>query len=261
VAQIDNASYVFAQPTFNSAAAGIQVKNIRVAVNDVVPVAAQSFRRVDVMADGGTVLSPLGAVIPVALGPTMDQFHLEFEVLGGQFGLAEAIAPSSPPLPLADVPEPEVGVRSFSKINNTMSSLTGIPANNGNISNLYAQVRDSLPATGDILAFVSSNQVATQRMAVAYCGEIVSNNNTCDGFFGVANCSIVDADKATIADTVYDTIIGVNLLDQPDRTLATTELVAVMNDLCPGGCTGATAAESLQATCAAALSSAAVAIN
>jgi hypothetical protein len=259
--QLDDKGYVFARPTFVSAATGIRVKNIRVAVNDSVPVAAQAFRRVDTtVLQSGTELSPLGALIPVAQGAEMDQFHLEFEVLGGRTGLAESIAPSSPPMPPADVTDPSFGIRSFSKISDTMSAITGIAANNAAVSALFTEARDSLPATDDILGFGSSQQLAIQRLATAYCGQIVANATACSNFFGA--CTIAANGKTQIADRLYDRIIGANLANQPDRAAVTTEVVDAMNDLgCTNGCTGATATTALQATCAGVLSSAAVTIN
>ncbi len=52
-APLDAKSYLFAKPTFVGPA-NTRVKNIRIAVNDAVPVAAQTFRRVD------TTVSALG---------------------------------------------------------------------------------------------------------------------------------------------------------------------------------------------------------
>jgi hypothetical protein len=259
-APIDDASYVFARPTFVGPA-GTRVKNIRVAVNDTVPVAAQTFRRIDTtVLASGTELSRLGAVIPAALGPDMDEFHLEFEVLGSRFGLAETVPPSSPPTPAADVPEPAFGVRSFSKVNETMASLTGVSIDTAAVQTLYADVRDSLPTTDALGAFGSAQQTAIQRLATAYCGVITANATTCGNFFGA--CTIGAAAKNTIADTVYDKLFGTNLANQPDKAGTRTELVDLMNDLgCTNGCTGATAQTALQATCAATLSSAAVTIN
>jgi hypothetical protein len=259
-AQVDDASYVFAKPTFVGPA-GTRVKNIRVAVNDIVPVAAQTFRRIDttVLATG-TELSRLGAVVPAAMGPAMDKFHLEFEMLGTRTGLAETVPPSSPPAPAADVPEPSFGVRSFSKINETMASLTGIPIGTAAVQTLYTDVRDSLPGTDSLGAFGAAQQTAIQRLATTYCGAITANATTCGNFFGA--CTIVTAAKPTIADAVYDKLFGTNLANQPDKAGVRTELVAMMNDLgCTNGCTGATAQTALQATCAATLSSAAVTIN
>jgi hypothetical protein len=259
-APIDAKSYVFAKPTFVGPS-GTRVKNIRIAVNDTVPVAAQTFRRLDTTVPAtGTELSPLGAVIPAALGPDADKFHLEFEALGTKFGLAETVPPSSPPTPAADVPEPALGVRSFSKLNDTMSLLTGVSVSDTAVQTLYADVRDSLPATDDVLAFGATQQVAIQRFATTYCGEVVTNATACSGFFGA--CTIGATTKDQIADTVYDKLLGTNLANQPDKTAVHAELVKMMNDLgCTNGCTGATAQTALQATCAATLSSAAVTLN
>jgi len=259
-APVDAASYVFAKPTFVGPA-GTRVKNIRIAVNDTVPVAAQTFRRIDTtVLASGTELSRLGAVVPAAMGPAMDKFHLEFEMLGTKMGLAETVPPSSPPLPPADVPEPALGIRSFSKMNETMASLTGVSIGTAAVQTLYADVRDSLPASDALGAFGSSQQTAIQRLAVAYCGAITTNTTACGNFFGA--CTIAASAKNTIADTVYDKLFGTNLANQPDKAGVRTELVDVMNDLgCTNGCTGATAQTALQATCAATLSSAAVTIN
>jgi len=259
--QVDAASYLFAQPKLVTDTTGVKVKNIRIAVNDAVPVAAQAFRRVDTMVtQSGTELSRLGAVIPVALGASQDKFHLEFEALGNKLGSAETVAPSAPPAPAADVPEPALGVRSFSKMSDTMSALTGVSRGAAAVSTLYTDLRDSLPATDDILAFGSAQQVAIQRLATAYCGAIVTDTTACTNFFGA--CTIAVGARGTVADRIYDRLLGVNLASQPDKAAVNAELVDELNDLgCTNGCTGATATTALQATCAAALSSAAVTIN
>ena len=259
VAQLDATGYLFAKPTFVSDASSVAVKNIRIGVNGGVPVAAQPFRRVDtVILQTGTELSPLGAVIPVELGPDNDQFHLEFEVLGNQFGLAEMVVPSAPPAALPDMPEPELGMRTFSQINDTMASLTGIDPNLNVVLANYDELRGSLPSTNDLLAFSAAQQIAIQRLAVTYCGAVVSND--CDNFFGA--CTIDGGAKDQVATVLYDKLIGDNLANQPDRAGFSTEIVSVIDDLgCAGGCNGATAQLALQATCAATLSSSAVTVN
>ena len=260
-AVLDPFSYVFGRPTFVSDVTGIQVKNIRIGVNGAIPVAAQAFRRVDTMAmNSGTELSPLGAVIPAALGMDNDQFHLEFEVLGGQFGMAESIAPPNPPPPAPDLPEPEFGIRTFSQINDTMSTLTGISANDNTVRNRYSELKDSLPSTSDLLAFAAAQQIAIQQLATTYCAEIVTDAGTCNNFFG--SCDIAANGKTQVADTLYDRLIGNNIANQPARAGVTAEVVRVIDDLgCANGCTGATSQTALNATCAAVLSSSAVTLN
>ena len=109
--EMDPFAYVFARPMLVTDVTGVQVKNMRVAVNNNVPVAAQAFRRVDMMVtQSGQEISNQGSLIPSDLGMNLDQFHLEFEVLGGQTGSAETIVGPTPPVPPVDVPEPDVGV-------------------------------------------------------------------------------------------------------------------------------------------------------
>lgn len=259
--QLDSAAYVFANPTFVSDATGVQVKNIRIAVNDSVPVADQAFRRVDTtVAQSGQVLSPLGSVIPVAMGPDLDQFHLEFQVIGNAVGQAEPPVPSSPPAPVPDVPEPDLGVRTFSQINDSMSSLTGIDANNSNVADSFSTLRDSLPSTSDLLSFSAAQQIAIQKLATTYCGEIVNDTTQCSNFFG--QCQINGNAKDQVATTLYDKLIGTNIATQPASADVTTEVVRMIDDLgCTNGCTGTEAQTVLNATCAAVLSSGAVTIN
>ncbi|MEM7502287.1 MAG: LamG domain-containing protein [Pseudomonadota bacterium] len=261
VAQIDDAGYLFAKPTFVTDATGVAVKNLRVGVNGGVPVASQPFRRIDTIVDQtGTELSPLGGVVPSQLGVDQDMFHLEFEVLGAQVGLAELVAPSSPPVPVPDVPEPELGLRTFAQVNDTMASLTGIDPNLNAVLSSYSELRGSLPPSSDILSFASAQQIAIQRLATSYCGAIVSNAGRCSDFFGA--CAVDGGAKDQVGNTLYDRFIGDNLANQPARAGVTTEIVSVIDDLgCAGGCTGADAETVLQASCSAVLSSAAVTVN
>ncbi|MGI9259873.1 MAG: LamG domain-containing protein [Gammaproteobacteria bacterium] len=260
-AELDQYSYVFGRPVFVSDVTGVRVKNMRIAVNGSAPVAAQAFRRVDTtVLQSGTLLSPLGAVIPAELGTDNDQFQLEFEILGGQFGLAESVGPPTPPVPLPDSPEPDLGMRTFSQVNDTMSTLTGISANAPAVQTRYSELRDSLPATFDLLAFAAAQQIAIQRLATTYCAEIVSDNGTCAGFFG--SCDIAANAKDQVADTLYDRLIGDNIATQPARANVTTEVVRMIDDLgCANGCSGAVSETALNATCAAVLASGAITVN
>ncbi len=258
---IDANSYLFAEPTFGGAVTGISVKNIRIAVNDAIPVAAQAFRRIDLATvQPGMQLSPLGSVIPVSQGSELDQFHLEFEILGNEMGFAETIAPSIPPAPLPDVEEPDIGIRSFSQLNDTMASVTGVSASNAAVSDLYNELLGQLPATTDVLSFAPSHQVAIQRLATGYCRELVENNGTCSAFFG--SCDIDGAAKGAVSDTLFDRFMGTGIAVQPPQDAVRTEIVSLIDDLgCANGCVGNEAQTTLSAACAAVLSNSALTVN
>ena len=151
-------------------------------------------------------------------------------------------------------------MRTFSQMNDTMAALTGIDPNLNTVLATYSEVRDSLPATSDLLAFGPAQQIAIQRLATAYCAAVVTDNARCDGFFG--NCAVDGNAKDQVAMTLYQQLIGDNIADQPDSAAVTTEVVRMIDDLgCTDGCAGAEAEIVLQATCAAVLSSAAVTVN
>ena len=261
VGQIDPFSYLFAEPRLVTDATPVAVKNLRIAVNGSVPVADQAFRRVDMtVTQSGSRISPQGAVIPVALGAEQDQFHLEFEMLGASVGTTESIAPPAPPPPRPDVEEPDLGIRSFSQINDTMSRLTGVDTNGNAIRNTYEELTGGLPTTNNLLAFTPAQQVAIQRLATAYCGEVVSDNAACSDLFG--SCSIAAGDKALVGQNLFDRFVGGNLDSQPAAAGVITEVVSLIDDLgCTAGCSGAEAETVLNASCAAVLASGATIIN
>ena len=260
--EADPYAYVFARPVLVTNASGVQVKNMRIAVNGNVPVAMQVFRRLDMIADSGMELSPLGALIPSEMGAAADQLSLQFEVLGNSTGSAETIGAAAPPLPPIDVEEPDVGVRTFSQVHDTFAAITGISQRDNDVRNRYNDIRDQLPPNADALGFGGAQQIAIQRLAVTYCGEITNNNGRCENFFNDNNCAIAAGEKDAIAGTVIDKTAGVNLANQPDRASSIAALVGVMDaNNCANGCNGAAGRQVLQAVCAAGLASSAVTLN
>ncbi|MEM7401518.1 MAG: LamG domain-containing protein [Pseudomonadota bacterium] len=261
--ELDPDAYVFARPTLVTDATGVRVKNMRIAVNNNVPVAMQVFRRVDMMVDqSGQEISPLGALIPSELGMAGDQLSLQFEVLGGQTGSAESISGPAQPIDPPDVSEPDVGVRTFSQVHDTFAAITGISQRDRDVSDRYNDIRDQLPPTANALGFGGAQQIAIQRLATTYCGEITNNNGRCRNFFNDNNCAIAAGEKDAIAGTVIDKTAGVNLLNQPDRAASIAALVGIMDaENCANGCNGAAGRQVLQAVCAAGLASSTVTIN
>ncbi len=259
--QLDPYSYVFAKPTMVTDAASVPVKNLRIAVNGSIPVAAQAFRRVDTTVLGGQAeLSSQGSVIPVAMGPEVDQFRLEFEQLGARIGVTETVSPPLPPQPVPDVPDPLEGVRSFSQINDTMAVLTGVPQDRNSVRQSFEELRDALPPASNLNAFGAAQQIAIQRLAKSYCGAAVANQNNCNDLFG--SCEIAAGQKDAIAQTLYSRFVGDDLVNQPAASAVNAEIVRLVDDLnCANGCNGAEGEMVLQAACTALLGSAAVSIN
>jgi hypothetical protein len=261
--ELDDYSYLFAEPTLMTDVTSVPVRNIRIAVNNNIPVATQVFRSVDMTVNqNGTQLSPLGAVIPKDLGAEVDMFHLEFETLGNQTGSGDTYVPPSEPGIVDLGVLPDMGVRSFSSVNDTMSALTTIPKTQNTVRNRYEELRDQLPATADMLAFSSASQIAIQRLAVTYCDRVRRSNAACNTVFGRSCNDIANAtDKQNRVNAIFDRFVG-DLESQPDRAATTAEVNRLMDDLgCANGCSGVTKDIALQASCAAVLSSGVMTIN
>src|SRR5215472_10737985 len=91
----DNYSYLFAQPKFISLnpnatiPPNLQISGIRIGINGTLVPAGQAFSTLNATLGGSTysaangqLLSPLGTVIPVQLGPASDLFFLSFDQFG-----------------------------------------------------------------------------------------------------------------------------------------------------------------------------------
>src|SRR5437762_12118433 len=112
--QYDNYSYLFYQPKFISldpkavVPANLPISGIRIGVNGVLAPAGQAYATMSARVGGanytaatGQLLSGLGTVIPVTLGPTNDLFFLSFDQLGSH--VHAYVAPTvagSPPAPI-----------------------------------------------------------------------------------------------------------------------------------------------------------------
>ena len=191
-------------------------------------------------------------------------------VLGQEPRVVEA-DPGQPPVPPAGAPLPDVGLRNFDQINNTMAELTGVDPNDNDIRRTFDELQQQLPSSNDVRTFVSSHQVGIAKLALEYCSELVDRRNLREDFFGTgfnfnAPTSQAFADPASrdiITDALIDQMIGVNLVNQPN--LAETEpildqLVDSLTEGCnvAGDCDANYTRTVVKATCAAVLGSAAV---
>ena len=195
--QYDNYSYLFYQPKFISldpkavVPANLQISGIRLGVNGVLAPAGQAYATMSASVGGanytavnGQLLSGLGTVIPVTLGPTSDLFFLSFDQLGSNVhAYVEPTVVVSPPAPDPTL-KPDFGVATFERVNNSLARITGVPITNPVVSALYSVSQQSLPAGPLISAFVPSQQTAMSQLANAYCGQLLATQSLRDTFFG-----------------------------------------------------------------------------
>ena len=274
VTDFDKFSYMLTNPTFvGPNPNNFRIKGISIAVNDVIPLAGQSFRNIDTTVNSTPQgLSRLGAVIAKDEGPDIDKFSLVFEVLGAN----ENITVEKIPTPVTSnnpvEPSPDAGLRTFDQINNTMSVLTGVPTTNTNVQSVYNGLKQQLPSSPDARTFLSAQQVGISKLALEYCDAMVSNTALRTAFFA-NNQSFQFGSSVSVAFSTGDSIkkdlivtsisselvnnmYGVNLATQPDADMATKEVGSLINALITDG--KATTQSIVKLACNATLASAAM---
>jgi hypothetical protein len=279
--QYDSYSYLFNKPTFLSLdptamPANLPIKGIRIGVNGTEVKTGQSYSTLSVTvgspsyaAATGQLLSSVGAVIASDKGVDTDQFFLSFEQIGTQTHVVtEPVVIVT--RPVDNTVKPDVGVRTFEQINATMAAVTGVPATS--MSTSFNTLKQALPPTPRIDAFLSSHQTAISQLAVQYCGTLVSTPSLFNAFF-------TGVDLSQPADAYFSTAANRNLVINPlvaraigtnvnaaAATAASAELHALMVRLSngstgvPGNSPGRTAFVT-KAACAALLGSAAVSLQ
>jgi len=274
VSELDDFSYIFSSPSLitDIANPNIPVKNLRIVVNGNIPVAAQAFRGIDltVMASD-TSLSTLGAVIPKENGPETDMFSLEFEQLGINSNVEIAQIPVFPIDTSTNPPTPEFGLRTFEQINNTMSVLTGVEKSVTMDS--YLTLKEQLPSTPNLDAFVSSQQIGIAKLALDYCDAMVESVALRTDFFGdtfefdfpVATAFSDQTKRDIIIDNLVTKLIGIDMNRQPTLVEIKPVINSLIDELsvCPvvADCDAVRTRAIVKSSCSAVLASAAITIN
>ncbi len=279
----DTYSYLFTNPTFISldptqTPNGIAIAGIRIGVNGAEAQVGQTYipLTTTVTASGynsqtGELLSTVGAVIPLANGPTADQFFLSFAQIGSH-SHAYADPTVTAPAPTAGPAVPDLGVRTFERISQTMAKLTGVSPLDANVAATYASVQQTLPSIPDFSAYSYSNQMAVAQLAASYCSELVSGPNAATffgaGFNASQTGSQLAANSAPIITALYDNIVGTapggaQLATAPPLAQVQTELSNLIGTLATGsaGTQSGGAGTIATAACTALLASASTVIN
>jgi hypothetical protein len=285
--QYDNYSYLFYDPTFisldptASVPANLQISGIRIGVNGQLAPAGQAYAEMAATVGGsaysaanGQLLSRLGTVVPVTLGPTGDLFFLSFDQIGSHVhAYVDPPVSVSPPAP-NNTPQPDVGIATFERVNNTLARITGVPITNSTVWAQYQSQQQSMAATPLIAAFVSSNQTAMSQLANSYCGQLLANASYRDAFFGTGLDASLTAsagpffssasNRALVENALVANAVGSNV--SPLTATAVTGEVDNLLQLFNGvsavsgqpTLSGYTVSQAAQAACAATLGSAAV---
>ena len=253
--QFDTYSYLFDNPVYVNLgnpvpAINFVMKGMRIGINGQEAIVGQAF--INLKTDGSDLtitandqeVSRLGSVIQLQQGTQTDDFFLSFEKLGTQTNLFVVAAPS----PLAapnDLPDQsDIGVRTFSELNATMSELTGVPTNNSAVLTKYTLLKQQLPSSEDMNAFGPANIIAISQLAFEYCDQLVEDTTLRGTFFNivpynfngfgqaVSTAFSTTAKKEAVVNALYDRMIGIpsvavgaELINAPTRTEVLDELV------------------------------------
>jgi hypothetical protein len=275
VSEFDSYSYLFCFPTIvTSDASGFLVKGLKVAVNGVAAVQSQAFRKASAVVDTAPALiSNQCSTIPKDLGANLDTFQIFFEVLSGNQNVVVEPVPVIPPDNSVAAPMPDIGIRNFEQVNDTMAELTGVDPLTQSVNDAFNDLREQLPTTNDVRTFVSAHQVAVAKLSLEYCDTLVDSTSLRTAFWGggfdftapVATAFAGQAERDLITVPLVDKMIGVNLVNQPTLAEVQPELDALITTL-TAGCTPATCdavrtRTVVKAVCSAVLSSAPVTLE
>ncbi len=280
VSQFDSYAYLFAEPRFivlggGSAPAGVPLQGIRIGINGNVANVGQAFSRLDLELGGtnyeegtGQVLSAQAAVIGLESGPDIDEFFLSFERLGSSTNFIVQPAPQ-PPTVVDRAPSSRIGIRTFDRINATMSVVTGVPQTTPDVQETFRLVRQQLPSIDAIDTFVSAHQIGVTQLAIEYCNALLEDSARRSAYFpgldfsaspGVA---LSGAGRDLLIDPLVSRMVGLGLEQQPTQTEIRSELNALIDrlDTCGGSCPADRTVTIGKATCAAVLGSAATLVH
>lgn len=266
--QFDTYSYLFNNPVYVNLgdpvpAINFVMKGMRIGINGKEAIVGQAFINLKTDGSDSTItannqeVSRLGSVIQLQQGTETDDFFLSFEKLGTQTNLFVVAAP--PPLAAPkDLPgQSDIGVRTFSELNATMSELTGVPTNNSAVFAKYTLLKQQLPATEGLTAFGPANIIAISQLAFEYCDRMVEDTgitSLCErtgttisaracmfdtfNFSQAATTAFNVTDKTVVANALYDRMIGIpaaalgaGLINAPTRAEVLNELIDSTNNI------------------------------
>ena len=275
--EFDEHSYFIKEPTIiMPQAAELPIRNMRIAINGEVPVAGQVYKNLDVeVTENNQLISRMGMIIPKDKGVEVDEFSLIFERIGTQENVeVKEDIPMPPVIGNDDMVQQSVGLKTFERINKTMSVLTGVPTTDAEINTVYTELKQQLPRDAELATFVSANQVGISKLGLEYCDALVDSVPMREAFFGTEfnfeqdsmTAFAAGLDKAMIINALYDNMIGNDLEFQPSRTDVATVLGGLIDDLlAPCGvdktCDATRTQAIVKASCATLISSAAINIQ
>ena len=289
VSQYDSYSYLFNSPVFlsldpNTNVSGLTLKGMRIGINGTEARVGQAYTTLNTSvsthgfdpATSPVVAMPLsrvGTTIALEKGPAYDQFFLTFEQLGSATNVHTEAMPIAP-APVDSPRPPDLGVRTFERIDATLSAITTVPRTTPVVSALFRNLQQSLPTTDALQGFSASHQTAIAQLSIQYCDALVNDPTLRGAYFPSFNFALAPAaafdtsGRDALISPLIDHMLSANgsagryVGTQPNATAARTEINALIDRLAvsvSGDTTGT--ATVVKASCAAIAGSAAMLIE
>jgi cytochrome c553 len=249
-AQYDNYSYLFAKPTFISLNPQAQPGNIAIAgmyigVNGQEVPVGQAYSTLNTTvtnanysATTGQLLSSVGTVVPMQLGPNSDLFFLSFDQIGTHSHVrtvATPVAAAPTDLPASA----DIGLHVYDEINASMASITGVSPGLSAVNSTYQTVEQQLPTVPNIQGFLASQEIGVSQLAIQYCNALVNDASLAPAFFPGLNLNQTPAQAfgtnagmdLLITPLINSPAIGSGLATQPTDAQVRTELYSLITSL------------------------------
>jgi hypothetical protein len=248
--QFDNYSYLFAKPTFISLnpqaqPGSIPISGLYIGMNgQEVPVGqaystlSTTVSNANYSATAGQLLSSVGTVFAMQLGPSQDLFFLDFDLIGTQTHVRTVATPVAAP-PATLPPASDIGLHVYDELNASMASITGVSAGLSAVNTTYQAVQQQLPTVPNIQGFLPSQEIGISQLAIQYCNALVSDPVLGPAFFPGLNLNQTPAQAfgtnpgmdLVITPLIDSPAVGTNLATQPTDAQIRTELYSLITSL------------------------------
>jgi hypothetical protein len=250
VSQYDNYSYLFDKPTFISLnpkaqPGSIPIQGLYLGINGQEASVGQAYSTLNTTvtnanysATGGQLLSNMGTVIGMQLGPSSDLFFLSFDQIGTHTHVRTQVAASAPaPTDLA--PSSDIGLHVYDELNASMASITGVSAGLSAVNSTYQTVEQQLPTVPNIQGFLPSQEIGISQLAIQYCNALVSDPTLGPAFFPGLNLNQTPTAAfgtnagmdLVITPLLNSPAVNTSLATQPTDSQIRTELYNLMTAL------------------------------
>jgi hypothetical protein len=248
--QYDNYSYLFDKPTFISlnpkaTPGNIPIQGLYIGMNGQELPVGQAYSTLNTTISAanysptaGQLLSSVGTIVPIQLGPNSDLFFLDFDKIGTLTHVRTIPVPT-PPTPTALPASSDIGLHVYDELNASYAAITGESPGVTAINTTYQTVEQQLPTVPNIQGFLPSQEIGISQLSIQYCNALVNDPVQEPVFFPGLNLNQTPAQAfgtnagmdLLITPLINSPAIGTGLATQPTDAQVRTELYSLITQL------------------------------